>query len=62
MEEGARLVREESPVFDGRGKYLGYVTSYAKVGEIQIGMAYVKKNDKTEVCNTINKVPSLARE
>ena len=62
MEEGARLIREESPVFDGRGKYLGYVTSSAKVGETQIGMAYVKKNDKTEVGNTINVVPTLAGE
>ncbi|MFP3953941.1 MAG: serine hydroxymethyltransferase, partial [Candidatus Acetothermia bacterium] len=46
--EGARVIREDSPVFDERGKYLGYVTSCAKIGGGQVGMAYVKKGKRTE--------------
>jgi len=57
------VIREETPVFDERGKYLGYVTSCAKNGEgRQVGMAYVDKGRRTEEGNTINLVPSLAGE
>ncbi|MCF7891276.1 glycine cleavage system aminomethyltransferase GcvT, partial [Candidatus Bipolaricaulota bacterium] len=59
-EEGSRMIREESPVFDDRGKYLGYVTSCAKTGEGQVGMAYVKKGKKTEEERKIMIVPSYA--
>ena len=62
VEDGARMIREETPVFDERGKYLGYVTSCAKTGEGQVGMAYVDKGRRTEEGNTINLVPSLAGE
>jgi len=58
--DGARMIREESPVFDERGKYLGYVTSCAKIGGGQVGMAYVKKGKRTEEGNTVRVVPSLA--
>ncbi|MBS3766034.1 glycine cleavage system aminomethyltransferase GcvT, partial [Candidatus Bipolaricaulota bacterium] len=59
-EEGSRMIREESPVFDDHGKYLGYVTSCAKTGEGQVGMAYVKKGKKTEEERRIMIVPSYA--
>ncbi|MFW6111509.1 MAG: glycine cleavage system aminomethyltransferase GcvT, partial [Candidatus Bipolaricaulota bacterium] len=59
-EEGSRMIREESPVFDDHGKYLGYVTSCAKTGDGQVGMAYVKKGKKTEEERKIMIVPSYA--
>ena len=57
---GARVIREDSPVFDERGKYLGYVTSCAKIGGGQIGMAYVKKGKKTQEGKNVRIVPSFA--
>ncbi|MFB6290743.1 MAG: glycine cleavage system aminomethyltransferase GcvT [Candidatus Bipolaricaulia bacterium] len=60
VEEEARMVREDSPVFDERGKYLGYVTSCAKIGGGQVGMAYVKKGKKTREGKRIRIVPSFA--
>ena len=57
---GARVIREESPVFDERGKYLGYVTSCAKIGDGQIGMAYVEKGKKTQEGKNVRIVPSFA--
>ncbi|MCF7890974.1 serine hydroxymethyltransferase [Candidatus Bipolaricaulota bacterium] len=58
--EGARVIREDSPVFDERGKYLGYVTSCAKIGGGQVGMAYVKKGKRTEEGRKVRIVPSFA--
>ena len=58
--EGARVIREASPVYDDRGKYLGYVTSCAKVGDGQVGMAYVEKGSRTEEGKSIRIVPSFA--
>ncbi|MEF8837788.1 MAG: glycine cleavage system aminomethyltransferase GcvT [Candidatus Bipolaricaulota bacterium] len=60
--EGARVIREDSPVFDERGKYLGYVTSCAKIGGGQVGMAYVKKGRRTEEGKKVLIVPSFAGE
>ncbi len=62
VEEGARMIREESPAFSERGKYIGYVTSCAKTGEGQVGMAYVEKGRRIEEGNTILLAPSLAGE
>jgi len=62
VEEGARMIREETPVFDERGQSLGYVTSCAKTVSGQVGMAYVEKGRKTEVGNNLLLVPSLAKK
>lgn len=60
VDEGARMIREESPVFDERGKYMGYVTSCAKTGNSQVGMAYVDKGRSAEEGRNIRIVPSYA--
>ena len=54
------MIREESPLFNERGKYLGYVTSCATIGGGQVGMAYVNKGRKTSEGKKVHIVPSFA--
>ncbi len=41
--KGGRMVRAEDPVVNSRGECIGFVTSCTLIGEIQQGMAYIKK-------------------
>ena len=61
-DSGARMVRENTPVFDSRGSYLGRVTSCAKTGNHQTGMAYLEKRSSTAVGKEVLLAPSLAGE
>ena len=44
--EGGRMVKAGSPVLDKAGKTIGVVTSAAKVGKRQIGLALVEKRTR----------------
>ncbi|MCZ6690037.1 MAG: serine hydroxymethyltransferase [Planctomycetota bacterium] len=44
---GGRMVKPESPVVDSAGRAIGYVTSCAKVGKDQVGLAWVQKAFKS---------------
>ena len=57
----ARMIREETPVLDQRGRIIGYVTSCAKVGKRQVGMAYLDRGE-AEVGDELQFIPSLAGE
>ncbi|MFP4646431.1 MAG: glycine cleavage system aminomethyltransferase GcvT [Candidatus Acetothermia bacterium] len=60
VDSSARMVREDSPVFDKRGSFVGRVTSCAKTGKTQIGMAYLEKGPHTEEGTQLKIAPSLA--
>jgi glycine hydroxymethyltransferase len=47
-ERGGRVVRPEDPVVNGRGQYIGSVTSCALVEGCQMGMAYVEAGASRE--------------
>jgi glycine hydroxymethyltransferase len=40
---GARAIHQEDPVFGRRGRHIGWVTSCALVGDVQIGLALINK-------------------
>lgn len=43
-EKRARAVRTEDPITDGNGTAVGYVTSCTRIGDKQIGLAYVNRS------------------